>query len=334
MTIVKSIKIFGMVFLYRLLGKRRPLFATLKITDRCNSKCKYCFFHDNKSKEMSKQDAFSIISELRSLGTQKITITGGEPLLREDIKDVIDFAKGGGMYVSLTTNGSLLPKNQDVLKSLDLLVVSLDGREKSHDKNRGEGSYKKSIDAIRLCKRNGVGVIINYVITKNNINDLDFVMDLAKKEGFGFAFNVLVGTKDPRIKEMIPTSAECRKTILNIMKKKVEGYPVLLSYKSLLGILRWEDYTKPTKSSARGRCFAGDFYCDIDTEGNMYPCTASKFVKADLGSGTGVKEGWFNLKNRLPCNRCLLTCYNNYNDILSLDIRNMFGVFRKLTHNL
>ncbi len=327
--LTKSIKILIYMFIFQLLGKRRPLFVTLELTNRCNSRCRYCLVRKKKGKGIPKEDAIDIIRELKALGTKKITITGGEPLLEKGIEDVIDFAKDSGMFISLVTNGSLISENVGLLRKIDLLIVSLDGREHANDKNRGIGSYRNAISAIDLAKNYGVDVIINCVITKHNINDVDFVMNLASKRGTGFTFNVLFGAKSPKVKKLLPTDRDYRAAIMKILKRKAEGYPIIVSYKTLLGFLRWDDYTKICKKSAGNRCFAGKFYCDIGVDGDLYPCLLYKFVKSFTSSGRGIKGKWFYIKEReLPCNQCLFTCYNNWNDIISLDARRFFDIFK------
>jgi len=88
--------------------KRFPLAVGWNITYRCNLQCKYCGWWENRASELNTKDIIGLIKELAFLGTKFISFSGGEPLLREDLGDIIDFCKMKGIYVSINSNGTLV----------------------------------------------------------------------------------------------------------------------------------------------------------------------------------------------------------------------------------
>jgi MoaA/NifB/PqqE/SkfB family radical SAM enzyme len=132
-------------------GKKKPIFVSWEITVKCNLRCKYCNSWLRNYTELNTEDVFRTISTLSRMGTRVIRITGGEPLLRNDIVDIINYIYSLGIFVALSTNGILFPEKIAKINKLDSVTISLDGPEKIHDSIRGEGSYNKAIQAIDMA---------------------------------------------------------------------------------------------------------------------------------------------------------------------------------------
>jgi MoaA/NifB/PqqE/SkfB family radical SAM enzyme len=94
-------------------------------------------------KELSTEQIFSIIDELADNGTQRVSISGGEPLLREDIGEIISHIKKKGMGCGLNTNGLLVPDRIEEVRKVDSITISLDGEREAHEANRGRGTFEK-----------------------------------------------------------------------------------------------------------------------------------------------------------------------------------------------
>ena len=155
-------------------------------TLRCNAKCKHC--GSRAGENVNVQDELTTeeikntlkkISEKTDASKILLNITGGEPLVREDLFDVMGYAVSLGYHWGITTNGMLM--NDDVIKKmketkLSTMSVSLDGLEESHDKFRGiKGSYKKIIDNIEKLKADKFlrCFQITTVVNKLNIGELE-----------------------------------------------------------------------------------------------------------------------------------------------------------------
>lgn len=159
------------------------------LTNRCNYNCKHCFISaPSVSKEdLSTTSCKKIIDKLYEFGIYNYSITGGEPLCRKDIIEIIQYAKTKNIILtSIFTNGSLL--TQDFINTLlgigikPTFYMSFDGRT-THDWLRGRtGATETTIHAVKLLKDNNLSVTLTYMIFKKNLGcileDLDFLAKL------------------------------------------------------------------------------------------------------------------------------------------------------------
>lgn len=160
------------------------------ITGNCNSNCRHCF-----QNAPSKKDAFlptekilDIIREIKELGVQKVSITGGEPLTRPDLPIIIDaLCKNNIKIDGISTNGFLVnDKLINLLNSYNIkpqFQISFDGLS-HHDFLRNvNGAEEMTLSAINRCLKNGNRVGINMCIHKDNIDSIDSTLCLMDKLG-------------------------------------------------------------------------------------------------------------------------------------------------------
>ena len=140
----------------KIFKKSVPLALSWALTFRCNQRCKYCGIWQNECEELGTKDILSSLKQFKRLGTKWISFTGGEPLLREDIGKIIKQAKENGMYVSISSNGRLVPEKINQLIGIDRIKLSLDGPPQLNDQIRGEGSFQAVEEAIKVCKKNSI----------------------------------------------------------------------------------------------------------------------------------------------------------------------------------
>lgn len=180
------------------LGKRIPPFPrqiVLFITNRCNLNCPMCLNAAYRSKHLARSDVSieifqQILPELIQF-KPFVYITGGEPLLNQDIYKIISLLSSSNIFTSLTTNGFLLEQNaQKIIDSgLEFISISLDHFEaEKHDRGRGvPTSYRRLIKGlkklIRLRKQNPSNVKINTVIRKDNYDQLSKMYDFIEHLG-------------------------------------------------------------------------------------------------------------------------------------------------------
>ncbi len=164
----------------------------IKITDRCNYRCFFC--HGEGSidfrKELNKEDIEFVLKIFRNLGVRRLKITGGEPLLREDIVYIVRKAKEIGYEdISLTTNGLLLDKYMyDLYKAgLDRIDISLHTLNcDKYIKITGtcrEYFYKVVSNIEEISNINFKQVKINMLVTSINVEDILDMLKFAKKIG-------------------------------------------------------------------------------------------------------------------------------------------------------
>ena len=305
-----------------------PIFVTLATNNSCQSHCKYCKIPKRQQPDMTTEEIFRLIDEISALGALRLGIWGGEPLLRRDIVDIVRHANEKGLYVTLDSNGYLLPEKREVLKHLDHLILSLDGDEEAHDANRETGSWKKVMAAMD-CLPPGMQLWTITVITKNNIDRLDWMLDLAEKRHFIPTFQVLhhsehFGINDP----LRPEPEAYRRALTYLLQEKKKGRPVGNSVLCLENLIAWKDYTKNTMPEpGRGwkKCWGGKFMVNVDPNGDLYPCS---LLIGDVPAPNFLKLGFAEAYRQItppPCQSCLATCFTEYNLLLSLDYRTILS---------
>ncbi|MFN2353083.1 MAG: radical SAM/SPASM domain-containing protein [Desulfopila sp.] len=148
--------------------KSAPLFASVKLTDACNSKCITCSIDGvKKSSELSTRQVFHTLYQLHQCGIRFIRFTGGEPLLRRDLESCIEeAARLGFKRIYIATNGLLLEQKSTQLSKATNITVSVDGIGATNDHIRGvPGSFKKSINGIRKLKSDHPAIDIEIATT-------------------------------------------------------------------------------------------------------------------------------------------------------------------------
>ncbi|RDH85664.1 MAG: heme d1 biosynthesis radical SAM protein NirJ [endosymbiont of Galathealinum brachiosum] len=152
---------------------------------RCNLTCKHCYSISADKDfpgELTTEQVFTTMDDLKQFKVPVLILSGGEPLLRPDIFDISHRAKEMGFYVGLSTNGTLI--TEDNIKQIaevgyDYVGISIDGMEKTHDMfRRREGAFKESMHGIDLCKENGIKVGLRFTLTQDTVHELPDILNL------------------------------------------------------------------------------------------------------------------------------------------------------------
>ncbi len=175
------------------LAEPLPQLVALELTRRCVLTCRYCrasAAQDLTDDELAAQEWWRVLDNLAGFAHPMVILTGGEPLLREDVADIAAHATGLGLRVVLATCGALL--DEDAAKGLAragvaAIAVSLDGATAaSHDAFRGlEGgwAFPAALAGIEATRRAGLPFQINTTVTGENVAELPAILDLAVKLG-------------------------------------------------------------------------------------------------------------------------------------------------------
>ncbi|MDY6863960.1 MAG: radical SAM protein [Thermodesulfobacteriota bacterium] len=305
-----ALKTIGSIILNKITGYRVPLLAYILVTNRCNLNCIYCFSNANKTEniDIPLEKLYYIIDQLKEEGTILITIGGGEPCLREDIGDIINYISQKGMMVELVTNGINFQKNLETIKKLDFLAISVDGDEKTHDINRGKGSFEVAMRALKLAKEHGVHARIHACFSRKTSHALPELMDITKK------YNVRANIAIPSIHTDDPllafTDDEIREYYHQMKEYKKKGYLVSNAYSTLEFISNWPGNfgyvaEKPDPSLPHLSCKRKEFCLYIDADGCAYPCASVwrkyKFNVFEIG----VKKA-FEEFHKISCITCII----------------------------
>lgn len=150
----------------------------LHITNHCNLKCKHCVYTSGEWEmpDMTFETIEKLVLSFKNMGVEEVHITGGEPLLNKDFFKIAKYLNENGFGTRVQTNGMLITKEiATKLKEcgIEYVLISIDGLEQSHNSFRNnENSFKKAIEAVKICIDAGIYTRVNTVINKSNIQDL------------------------------------------------------------------------------------------------------------------------------------------------------------------
>lgn len=314
-------------FLMAHLFKRKyPISVSFIITHRCNYRCEYCNSYNVKENEMTTEQIKTMINEFKEIGIQRLGLTGGEPLLRKDIGEIIDYAKRKNITVTLVSNGLLVPKMIEQIKNVDLLLLSLDGPEKIHNKYRNQGAYKAVIKAVKIAKKNRIRIWTSTNITDETVNHLDFIIHLAKKMDFKCLFQPLfnypLAASEEKIDTLTAPDEEYKKAINYLIEQKRKGAPIISSKSYFRFLLENRTRNKMLP------CRAGNLFCAVSPGGNVAPChfliNAKKWPS---GLKMGFKKAFYDIK-QFSCRGCLCCSYMEENLFHLFNLDSMFNAIK------
>ena len=313
----------------------KPIYVKIKVNYGCNLKCEMCkHWRETREPPISMDRFREVISELGELGCQKIHFSGGEPMLRPQLPDLVEHATQLGMRVTLTTNGTLIDKikaKRLVEAGLRGVNVSIDSPlRKMHEKIRGvEGAFKKTTRTVMLfnkyAHKGKLTVRINTVVGRSNYQTLATLPDLAHQLG---ADGI----------NLIPVDDHCGEH-LSMRKKDIalfnaEIAPVIEARARELGITIADEDAYPfgrgdtdVKLGRAGRyafgyynkfpCYAPWTHSLIDFNGLVYVCCMTREQIKPLGDirkqsfkeiweGTAYRQVRLNMHPPAlkPCQRC------------------------------
>ncbi|MCP4691080.1 MAG: radical SAM protein [Desulfobacterales bacterium] len=284
-------------------GTPLPVVANFAVTPRCPCRCWHCSFADRSKRDELPLDRLQkAIAEVQDMGTSVIGITGGEPLLRKDLEEILASIDKRSMPLLFTTGYKLTIDRVRRLKQagLEIPVISLDHyRPEIHDKGRRkEGMYAYALNAIELFRREGFYVAVSFVPNRalvENRTDLfktiDFFRDLGVND-MRLTSPILSGHLTGHPEELL--TPENRRTIFEIQKKctNTPGYPGVFAY----------DFFESRHFYG---CGAGFNYMFIDSRGNVSPCDFTMLTFGNIQEEP-IREIWkrTSQKFRLPGQVC------------------------------
>ena len=260
----------------------RPLMFSYYLTHRCDLNCSYCCdgdgkrFKEDPTPELTTEDAKQLVSILRG-AADTLDITGGEPMLRPDLEEILAHARGVGFRVILNTKGIGLEGRPDVMRLANVLVLSLDTLDPgslAELLGRPKETAEKVLDAFRfaLAERTGMGtkLVISAVATPDNLDQVAEVLRLAAENSVGFHVSPeIIGTRaNPALRD----NESYRRLIDEVLARKQAGARVF-------GI---EQYMQGIRGFAAFRCHPL-LMPVIRPDGHMYyPCLESKKAEIDV----------------------------------------------------
>ncbi|WP_339224920.1 radical SAM protein [Paenibacillus sp. FSL H8-0332] len=261
-------------------AKNVPSHVQIELTKRCNWRCKFCYAECDEDDGLDTATLFTLLDDLKRIGTIEINFTGGEPLLKRRCIEIFERAKSLGFGLSLNTNGSLInEKNYRQLSELfSRIEISLhSGIESEHDQIvQRTGAWKKTVDAIKLLTEANVKVLMKCVLTQETLNSLNSLNLLSKSLGVELVVDYNItstysgNTKPLQYKLTNEQISKLIETDKSVVYKVSDDYIE-------------ENYKKRKLSD--GICRAGRTSAFIDAEGNVFPCIIFKDTSVPENSG-------------------------------------------------
>lgn len=256
------------IFRAYILQQRIPRLITIGVTSRCSGTCQYCGSRDALPEEMSRDEIFGIVDDLEEMGCGAVALTGGDPLLRDDLGDLLDYMKSKGLKTCICSDGSHVAERRDVVRKSDYMQLSFDGPLEIHDKLKYPGAYERFISAREVAKEEKLGVFTLTVITKLNLNALDYILDEARSYRMKAFFQPLSRTYF--YDDVAPDYIKCTKEefdqaihkLIHIKKTMRNNY-----IGDSLSVL--QHYLQPDEPI---KCYGGRLFAYIHTSGDVYQC--------------------------------------------------------------
>lgn len=157
---------------------KAPLYVQFELTERCNNKCYFCYNPLGRisGEELTFKEIHNILSQLREAGVFRINFNGGEPLMRTDFLQIIEYAHSLGFELHMNTNSTLV--THDIAKEISRFMKSvctsvLSSNERQHDRMTGRtGAYRDVLRGIDIWRENGIEVEVNVCTSTENYNDI------------------------------------------------------------------------------------------------------------------------------------------------------------------
>jgi len=238
--------------------------VSIEITDACNLNCVHCYndYGSKREDELTLEEIYHLIDELKKLGVLIIMLSGGEPLLRPDFFEIAQYVRDNSLGLELFTNGTLVTKNvAKKLKALNILdvSVSLDSpTPEIHDYFRGiKGAWKRTMKGIQNLKTNGIRIKPAVSVSQLNMKEVVPLHEFFFREGF-YEYKLqpvfATGRSNPLNTTITPDEFEKAVRDVLILEKKLEK-------------------EHPLHEKEKMNCGIGTYSLVVGSNGDVRPCS-------------------------------------------------------------
>lgn len=316
-------------YLAKAAEKRIPLTASFELTRRCNYKCVHCYLGNqenirkNKHRELSTEEIFALLDSMVAAGTLFLTLTGGDPMLRPDFKEVYEYAIKAGLLTTVFCNGSLV--TEEIVHAFQLyppriVEVTLYGaRSETFEAiTQKKGSFEACMNGINLLRKAGVRVRLKTILMTLNVHEFEEMRKLADMLELQFRHDcslhvgVPIEENEGWANDYQGKKSSLRET-LQFRLTPEKAAEIDLSNDELAVLLQ-EQKSKPYPEECELYfCGAGKNYYHLTPYGQMQPCLIVLAPCVNDVCAQGVRAGWesivdnFSSKIAGPdflCNNC------------------------------
>lgn len=291
-----------------------PRSVFFEITHRCNLRCRHCYVVPELGRrELTTSEVKSIFDQLVDAGCLHVTLTGGEPLVREDIFSLIDYARRIGLFIHLFTNATLItPPIADKLKEFQLISLEISFHSLKKERfdwfTQDSGSFDKVMRAIELLRERKLKLALKINITKANLDEIENLKGFVKDLEVIPEWTTILMPRSDGSKDNLTLRLEPEE----VLKVDKMVFPESIDRGDSPPEKTWED-EEPTRNCMKGRlfqCGAGKKGLAVSPYGELKPCLELPSSGYSILDGS-LKEGWKILGDRVesfkasPENKCL-----------------------------
>lgn len=283
---------------------RNGLFLlAINLTKRCNLACAHCYMDAETLKqggegELATQEVRGLLEDIAGRSTETmVVLTGGEPLMRPDLEELLAHGTELGLSMVVGTNGvALTDKRVQSLKAAGAMgagisVDSLDPQK--HDAFRGlPGAWEKTLNGIEACKRHGLSFQIHFSVTESNADEIPAMIDFARASGARVlnVFFLICTGRGESMSDISPVTYE--RVLEQLVEAQEQSQDMLIRARCAPHYKRIAYQRNPQSTLTRaagyegGGCLAGIHYCRITPEGGV---TACPYIPDEEGSIRNTK---------------------------------------------
>jgi radical SAM protein with 4Fe4S-binding SPASM domain len=259
------------------------LTATIEVTRRCNLRCVHCLRPVGHDDGLTYAVVCSTIDQLAALGCMTMTLTGGEPLVRRDLLDIVAYAWAKRFAVTIMTNGTLVTGEvaAELKRShVSELQVSVYGADpKVHDAvTQAPGSHERTLRGIALAREHGLKVRVAMPLLASNAGQSPAVESWCREQGLAFLQGALIFPRNDGNRYPLTLLASSEQMALVIKQEDAS--------------VRDQPVPAATASDGVPLCSAGRDRLAVGADGSVYPCDAWRVPLGNVHSD-GLADVWF-----------------------------------------
>ncbi len=283
---------------YDIKSELSPLNILWALSPKCNLNCVYCFpdvkAHNAQGNKLSTSKLEIIADKIIEAKTLKVTLTGGECLLLEDLWVIVKKLKAAGLTVAILSNGVSMP--QDALKKIKehklFVGVSLDGPTEEVNKlTRRDFAFEKTVDTIKKLIENCISTTVMVTVTRHNFYELEKIAELSSDLGVSaITLQDLRPFATKKEYDQLRLTSTQERQLKDTLKRLIAGFPKIFFNTSELMI-----FDQQNLNGNLMQCPAGDNFAYIDFYGDLFPCTSlPTFKLGNLLSDRNISDLWQN----------------------------------------
>lgn len=313
----------------------KPFFLAHAITYACNSRCKTCTYWQMSHKmenDLSTEEVYKLLDEAYDFGMRGYYLFGGEPLVRNDIEEVVEYARNRGFLTTMNTNGSLLEAKAESLgENLDFAFVSLDYFDEYHDFIRGRrGAFDEVTRGIKKIREVGrTRVTLVTTISRLNFDAIEPMARFARRLGVGISYNAVEptvqssfeeGRTDSPVKDYGLSKEQLQTFYETLLRLKGEDYSLMETTYTLKHYMEEKTFT----------CHFPKIFVYVSPDKKVFSCAydhtydLKKVSFKDYFSSSLYKD---HVKRAERCNICLRTCVRMYSYAYALKPLNFINLY-------